>query len=352
VLVNTRLVWAGDQLLWEIRRSSESPGEGSTIDGSYGMVSYTHAGGIDRPLVITKNGVSILPHQNWRGQFSSGTRPDGSRSDCPAGVTTNCIQIAWPGYRTTAWHHDAKEPDIRAWWGGLVDGMRDASGQQYMRNRYYDPATGQFTQPDPIGIAGGLNSYGFAAGDPVTYSDPYGLCPVCVVAAIIVVVEAASTVYDAYDAIRTTSQFARGNASGRDLGFSYGAIAIGAVAPGPGGGYSKAAREFIQHADEPAAVVADVGARRMRNAHLAGKNHPSTGIPFDAHGFPDFSSVSTHSTDITFSGNRATDVRNANATAGFELPSAMFGITTKTVLRCSLFLKMSTGEQDILGGIA
>jgi RHS repeat-associated protein len=35
--------------------------------------------------------------------------------------------------------------------------MRDASGQQYMRNRYYDPATGQFTQPDPIGIAGGLN---------------------------------------------------------------------------------------------------------------------------------------------------------------------------------------------------
>jgi uncharacterized protein RhaS with RHS repeats len=55
--------------------------------------------------------------------------------------------------------------------------MRDASGQTYMRNRYYDPATGQFTQPDPIGLAGGLNSYGFAAGDPVTYSDPYGLCP-------------------------------------------------------------------------------------------------------------------------------------------------------------------------------
>ncbi len=65
--------------------------------------------------------------------------------------------------------------------------MRDVSGQQYKRNRYYDPATGQFTQPDPIGIAGGLNSYGFAAGDPVTYSDPYGLsaeaCPACVIPA-------------------------------------------------------------------------------------------------------------------------------------------------------------------------
>jgi hypothetical protein len=53
--------------------------------------------------------------------------------------------------------------------------MRDASGQMYMRNRYYDPATGQFTQTDPIGLAGGLNAYGFAEGDAVSYSDPYGL---------------------------------------------------------------------------------------------------------------------------------------------------------------------------------
>jgi hypothetical protein len=58
--------------------------------------------------------------------------------------------------------------------------MRDASGQQYMRNRYYNPQTGQFTQPDPIGLAGGLNSYGFAAGDPVSYSDPYGLAANCI----------------------------------------------------------------------------------------------------------------------------------------------------------------------------
>jgi hypothetical protein len=47
----------------------------------------------------------------------------------------------------------------------------------YMRNRYYDPASGRFTQEDPIGIAGGLNVYGFASGDPVSYTDPYGLKP-------------------------------------------------------------------------------------------------------------------------------------------------------------------------------
>ncbi len=35
----------------------------------------------------------------------------------------------------------------------------------------------QFTQQDPIGIAGGANVYGFAGGDPVNFDDPFGLCP-------------------------------------------------------------------------------------------------------------------------------------------------------------------------------
>lgn len=45
-------------------------------------------------------------------------------------------------------------------------------------NRYYDPEAGQFTQEDPIGLAGGLNLYGFADGDPINFSDPFGLCPI------------------------------------------------------------------------------------------------------------------------------------------------------------------------------
>ncbi len=46
-----------------------------------------------------------------------------------------------------------------------------------MRNRYYDAKQGRFTQEDPIGLAGGMNVYGFANGDPVNFSDPFGLCP-------------------------------------------------------------------------------------------------------------------------------------------------------------------------------
>ena len=44
--------------------------------------------------------------------------------------------------------------------------------------------SGHYTQTDPIGIAGGLNTYGYAGGDPVNFSDPFGLCPHCVGAVI------------------------------------------------------------------------------------------------------------------------------------------------------------------------
>jgi uncharacterized protein RhaS with RHS repeats len=42
-----------------------------------------------------------------------------------------------------------------------------------------------FTQEDPIGIAGGLNLYGYANGDPINFSDPFGLCPTCFVGGVL-----------------------------------------------------------------------------------------------------------------------------------------------------------------------
>mgnify|MGYP000050061616 CR=1 FL=1 len=38
-------------------------------------------------------------------------------------------------------------------------------------------------QPDPIGLAGGLNPYSYVANNPLVRSDPNGLCPWCVVGA-------------------------------------------------------------------------------------------------------------------------------------------------------------------------
>jgi len=49
------------------------------------------------------------------------------------------------------------------------------TGQHYNFMRSYDPLTGRYTQPDPIGIYGGLNSFVYVDGNPVFIYDPYGL---------------------------------------------------------------------------------------------------------------------------------------------------------------------------------
>jgi len=63
--------------------------------------------------------------------------------------------------------------------GTLIFDKEDGTRTFYRRNRVYDPASGRFTQEDPIGLAGGFNLYGFAGADPVNFSDPFGLCPDC-----------------------------------------------------------------------------------------------------------------------------------------------------------------------------
>jgi RHS repeat-associated protein len=50
-------------------------------------------------------------------------------------------------------------------------------GLYHYKNRMYDPKTGRFMQPDPIGYGSGLNLYAYVGGDPVNSSDPSGLTP-------------------------------------------------------------------------------------------------------------------------------------------------------------------------------
>ena len=78
--------------------------------------------------------------------------------------------------------------DIGAWRyaggtqsGGSFEADRFASTSSpklsFFRNRAYDQETGRWTQEDPIGLAGGLNLYQFNGNNPVSYTDPFGLCP-------------------------------------------------------------------------------------------------------------------------------------------------------------------------------
>jgi RHS repeat-associated protein len=167
----------------------------------FGRVGYTHAFGIDQPVSLTRWGYqdtsnpdgspatferwvdpfTIVPHWNTRGQADNGTFANGTTSLCGGGLppggggsSGRCVQVAWPLGWTALNMATARSV---SWHGTVLEDKRDGSLLQFKRNRYYDPSTGQFTQEDPIGLAGGLNLYGFADGDPVNFSDPFGLCP-------------------------------------------------------------------------------------------------------------------------------------------------------------------------------
>lgn len=172
-----RTVWDGAQIVAEQRSSSLDAITGGAPN--FGTVRYVHLLGIDAPVAILDGRFSDarVIHYNWRGLAEASSWSNGNPADDELGAVGT--KVAWPAGQGV-YLKKGNNPNVGqdvTWIGSLpANGVGDA-GLAYRRNRFFDPASGRFTQQDPIGLAGGLNLYGLASGDPVNFSDPFGLGP-------------------------------------------------------------------------------------------------------------------------------------------------------------------------------
>ncbi|WP_337049425.1 RHS repeat-associated core domain-containing protein [Serratia fonticola] len=156
-------VWRGNQLVAE-------------TDGKGYWQSYLYEPGSYRPMALVVGVPSRGPQDKppaiyWYQNDHLGT---------PHALTDGNGIAVWKG-RFSAFGQMREEwqaedaPDINQplrFQGQYAD---KEGGLYYNLNRYYDPGVGRYLTADPIKLAGGLNSYQYAYGNPANWIDPTGL---------------------------------------------------------------------------------------------------------------------------------------------------------------------------------
>jgi RHS repeat-associated protein len=145
----------------------------STIDTAGGWSSasaaYTQGAGTDQPFLRTE----------W-SSAGAGTNPSSRQFYHQDGLGSVIASTDQSGANTASQRFDAWGNSIASSGAaisqyGYTGREPDATGLMYYRARYYSPDLGRFTQRDPIGLAGGVNMFGYVGGNPVNGTDPSGL---------------------------------------------------------------------------------------------------------------------------------------------------------------------------------
>jgi len=114
--------------------------------GAAATIYYIAADHLDTPRIVFDSAGRI--RWSWLADPFGTAAPNENR----AGVGAFQVNLRFPGQ-----YHDAE------------------SGLSFNYFRHYDPSMGRYVQSDPIGLPGGINTYTYVDGNPLSYVDPEGL---------------------------------------------------------------------------------------------------------------------------------------------------------------------------------
>ncbi|MCK4541357.1 MAG: RHS repeat protein [Spirochaetales bacterium] len=117
-------------------------GRSAMVDVSSGEIYYFGNDRLGTPQILTDSTNTVV----WEGIY----KPFGEAEVNPNSSVVNNFRL--PGQ-----YYDAE------------------AGLHYNYHRYYDPRTGRYLNPDPVGVLGGINLFLYGDDNPINMIDPYGL---------------------------------------------------------------------------------------------------------------------------------------------------------------------------------
>lgn len=135
----------------------------ATLDSRKQPIEHFDFGpGIDEPFVLEKDSTPYFYFTDYLGSvkaITDGSSVISSYDYSAYGQTEVSGDETLNPYRYTG--RESEEEDL-----------------YYYRARYYDPDLGRFISSDPIGLGGGVNTYTYGFGNPLSNKDPTGLVPI------------------------------------------------------------------------------------------------------------------------------------------------------------------------------
>ncbi|MCE5372460.1 RHS domain-containing protein [Proteus mirabilis] len=163
-----RYLWSGDQLI------EETPIYADGTLATSQQIQWLYQPGEITPTARYQQGklhYVVTDHQGTpREIFSEGGQASW------AGRLNTWGQMQFWRYREGKAENDPNYTECPFRFAGQYED--EESGLYYNRFRYYDRETGQYLSPDPIGLLGGLNPYGYVHC-PTGWVDPFGLAGDC-----------------------------------------------------------------------------------------------------------------------------------------------------------------------------